>query len=117
MLDGMTIVYRSQVDLFFYVVGSRNENEIILSNVLNCFYDSVSKVLRRHIEKKYLLHSLDLVLLAIDEICDDGIILETDSSQVLSRIDCQGEEIPLSEQTVYDLFKSAKEQIKTSLRN
>ena len=36
MLDGMTIVYRSSVDVFFYVVGSSDENELILSNVLNC---------------------------------------------------------------------------------
>ena len=33
MLDGLTCVYRSNVDLFFYVMGSSNENEVSLSNV------------------------------------------------------------------------------------
>lgn len=28
MLDGMICVYRSNVDLFFYVMGSCNENEV-----------------------------------------------------------------------------------------
>ena len=28
MLDGLTCVYRSNVDLFFYVMGSSNENEV-----------------------------------------------------------------------------------------
>lgn len=28
MLDGMVCVYRSNVDLFFYVLGSSNENEV-----------------------------------------------------------------------------------------
>lgn len=28
MLDGFTIVYRSSVDLFFYVMGSANENGV-----------------------------------------------------------------------------------------
>lgn len=28
MLDGLTCVYRSNVDLFFYVMGSTNENEV-----------------------------------------------------------------------------------------
>lgn len=32
MLDGLTIVYRSNVDLFFYVMGSSQENEV--SNIL-----------------------------------------------------------------------------------
>jgi len=28
MLDGLTCVYRSNVDLFFYVMGSSHENEV-----------------------------------------------------------------------------------------
>ena len=28
MLDGLTIVYRSSVDLYFYVMGSQYENEV-----------------------------------------------------------------------------------------
>lgn len=30
MLDGLTCVYRSNVDLYFYVMGSSHENEVIL---------------------------------------------------------------------------------------
>ncbi len=77
MLDGLTIVYRSSVDLFFYVVGSNRENEIILSSVLNCFYESISQIVRKHLEKKYLIDNMDSVILALDEICDGGILLET----------------------------------------
>jgi len=28
MLEGLTCVYRSNVDLFFYIVGSAQENEV-----------------------------------------------------------------------------------------
>ncbi len=28
MLDGLTIVYRSNVDLYFYIMGSSHENEV-----------------------------------------------------------------------------------------
>lgn len=30
-LEGMTIVYKSSIDLFFYVVGSAQENEVSFS--------------------------------------------------------------------------------------
>lgn len=30
MLDGLTCVYRSNVDLFFYVMGSSHENEVCI---------------------------------------------------------------------------------------
>merc|ERR1719328_96072 len=46
MLDGMICVYKSNVDLFFYVVGSAHENELILHSVLNCFYDAISHLLK-----------------------------------------------------------------------
>lgn len=36
MLDGLTCVYRSNVDLFFYVMGSSNENEVrVINEVLS----------------------------------------------------------------------------------
>jgi hypothetical protein len=115
MLDGMTIVYRSSVDLFFYVIGSTSENEIMLMNLLNCLFDSVSQMLRKNVEKKYLYDNLDLVYLLCDEICDNGVIVESDATQALQRVCFKAEEVPLGEQTVVDVLRSAKEQFKWSI--
>eukprot|EP00126_Sphaerothecum_destruens_P007373 Sdes_comp19821_c0_seq2m11979 len=46
LLEGFTVVYRSNVDLFFYVVGNHEENELMLVSVLNSFYDAVGILLR-----------------------------------------------------------------------
>ena len=66
MLDGVTAVYRSNVDLFFYVIGAQTENEVsarclclqvsccngdflpqlLLLNVLTGLYDTLSQVLK-----------------------------------------------------------------------
>ena len=35
MLDGMTILYRSSVDIYIYVIGSSYENELLLLSVLD----------------------------------------------------------------------------------
>lgn len=72
LLDGIVCVYRSNVDLYFYVMGGADENELILASALNCLYDSVSLVLRKNIEKKTLLENMDIAMLIIDEICDNG---------------------------------------------
>ncbi|XP_071040253.1 coatomer subunit zeta-1 isoform X2 [Parasteatoda tepidariorum] len=100
MLDGLTVVYRSNVDLFFYVMGSCHENELILVSVLNCLYDAVNQILRKNVEKRTLLENLDIILLAIDEICDGGIVLEADSTSVVQRVSVRSDDIPLGEQTV-----------------
>ena len=115
MLDNLTIVYRTNIDLFFYVIGSTSENEIMLSSVLNCLYDSISQILKKNVEKRYLLDYLDAVLLSVDEICDYGILLETDPSQVAQRVSLKDAELPLNEQTVMDVMKSARDQLKWSI--
>ncbi|XP_008469546.1 coatomer subunit zeta-1 isoform X2 [Diaphorina citri] len=115
MLEGLTCVYKSNVDLFFYVMGSSHENELILMSVLNCLYDAISQILRKNVEKRNVLDNLDIVMLALDEICDGGIIQEADSSAVVQRVALRVDDIPLGEQTVAQVFQSAKEQLKWSL--
>ncbi|XP_065655996.1 coatomer subunit zeta-1 isoform X2 [Hydra vulgaris] len=116
MLDGLTVVYRSNVDLYFYVMGSQYENELILVSVLNAFFDAVSTMLRKNVEKRFLMDHLDVVLLAIDELVDGGVILEADSNNIVQRVAVKTDaDVPLTEQTVAQVLQSAKEQLKWSL--
>lgn len=41
-------------------------------SVLNSMYDSISQILRKNVERRGVLDYLDIVMLAIDEICDGG---------------------------------------------
>ncbi|XP_053646197.1 coatomer subunit zeta-1 isoform X2 [Cherax quadricarinatus] len=105
MLDRLTCVYRSNVDLFFYVMGLSHENELILVSVLSCLYDAVSAILRKNVEKRTLLDNLDIIMLALDEICDGGVPLETDPQVVTQRVSLRMEESPFNDQTVTQIIK------------
>uniref|UniRef100_A0A8C5WUZ4 Coatomer subunit zeta n=1 Tax=Laticauda laticaudata TaxID=8630 RepID=A0A8C5WUZ4_LATLA len=115
LLEGLTVVYKSSIDLYFYVIGSSYENELMLMAVLNCLFDSLSQMLRKNVEKRGLLENMEGLFLAVDEIVDGGVILESDPQQVLHRVAVRGEDVPLTEQTVSQVLQSAKEQIKWSL--
>lgn len=166
MLDGMTCIYRNSVDLFFYVMGSANENgvsilatrrtvccflihrgdkliganspvrQLILASVMNCLYESMSHILKKNVEKKSLLDNLDMVILALDEICDGGfvlilhsnsferiltvnlcfrILLESDPNTVVQKVVVKMDDISFNEQTVAQVLQSAREQLKWSL--
>merc|ERR1711868_7558 len=115
LLDGYTITYKTNVDLMFYVIGSADENELLLANVLNCFYESVSLILRKNVEKRAMFRHLENIFLALDEICDQGIVMEIDPQAVFDRLAIRGEDIPLSEQNVTQLYQQVKEQVKWSL--
>jgi hypothetical protein len=44
----------------------------MLNAVLTCLFDALSTMLRKNVEKRYVYENLDLVMLTLDEICDDG---------------------------------------------
>ncbi|KAJ8404008.1 hypothetical protein AAFF_G00343580 [Aldrovandia affinis] len=115
LLEGLTVVYKSNIDLYFYVIGSSHENELMLMSVLNCLFDSLSQMLRKNVEKRALLENMEGLFLAVDEIVDGGVILESDPQQVVHRVALRGDDVPLTEQTVTQVLQSAKEQIKWSL--
>ena len=86
MLDEHQAVYRFLGDLQFYVLGSLEENEILLLDVLTGFCESITILLRNQVEKKCVLENLDLVLLSMDELTEGGLILETDPAVIATRV-------------------------------
>ncbi|CDI97605.1 coatomer protein complex subunit zeta 1 [Echinococcus multilocularis] len=115
LFDGTTCVHRTTSDIYFYIIGDVNENELMLMNVLTCLHDSITQILRGNLEKKTLLDNLELIYLAVDELCDEGIIMEYDSAVLASRVGIKPEETSLSEQTVTQAMQAAREQIKMAL--
>eukprot|EP01103_Thecamoeba_quadrilineata_P012210 TRINITY_DN3092_c0_g1_i1.p1 TRINITY_DN3092_c0_g1~~TRINITY_DN3092_c0_g1_i1.p1 ORF type:complete len:174 (+),score=37.05 TRINITY_DN3092_c0_g1_i1:70-591(+) len=116
MYDNNIGIYKNVVDVYFYVLGSYEENELILADVLNTLFESISILLRNQIDKRAILENLDFVLLAIDEIVDGGIIFESDPKIVASRVSMKSDDdTPLSEQTISQAINAAKEQLTRSL--
>ncbi|XP_055243710.1 coatomer subunit zeta-2 isoform X2 [Gorilla gorilla gorilla] len=112
---GMTIVYKNSIDLFLYVVGSSYENELMLMSVLTCLFESLNHMLRKNVEKRWLLENMDGAFLVLDEIVDGGVILESDPQQVIQKVNFRADDGGLTEQSVAQVLQSAKEQIKWSL--
>lgn len=118
MLDRSLVLYKSCGDVFIYfVANSPFENEIMLFGFLNSFYDALLILLKNSVEKRAILDNLDLILLAIDETIDDGIILELDASNIASRVSKRSDRdsVPLSEQTLSQALRSAQETLARSL--
>jgi len=115
LYDGQTCVFKNNIDLFFYVVGDADENELLLMNVLTTLYEALSLILHKNVEKRVLLSNMDFVLLAVDELCDEGILFEADPAVIAQRVGTKQEDVPLGEQTVAQVLQNAKEQLKWSL--
>ncbi|GAA5887839.1 hypothetical protein JCM6882_000772 [Rhodosporidiobolus microsporus] len=124
LLDNHLILYKQSLDLTFYVVGPAVENELMLHTALVAFYDAVALLLRHQVEKRSILENLDLVVLALDEAIDDGIVLETDPIAIASRVSrprpdaaVNLADIQLNEQSIMQAFTTVRNKIGQSILN
>ncbi|KAH0934005.1 hypothetical protein HID58_011122 [Brassica napus] len=92
LLDSNIIVYKFAQDLHFFVTGGENENELVLSSVLQGFFDAVALLLRNNVEKMEALENLDLIFLCLDEMVDQGVVLETDPNVIAGKVAMQSTE-------------------------
>jgi len=111
--------YRHSLDIIFYIIGPSTENELMLQVAHNAFVDAVSLLLRNQVEKRSILENLDLVLLCLDETIDDGIVVETDSTTIASRVSrpkADATDIVINEQTIMSAYQTMKEKMQQRMQ-
>jgi hypothetical protein len=96
LLDGHTVLYRMDPEVSYFVVGGAEENELVLLSMLNCLYESLQQVVKVSgaIDKRTLLENYEALLLIVDELVDDSVILENNSSNVVSEVSPFTEQVP-----------------------
>ncbi|KAJ1853481.1 Golgi-to-ER vesicle coat component [Coemansia sp. RSA 2703] len=121
LYDGQTVLFTTSSDVYVYLVGDPEENEVMLLAALQGFYEAVSQLVKYDISKRKILDNLDMVVLALDETIDDGIILETDGNVIASNVSKRGVDTidvslsNINEQTIIDAYKQAKERFNLAL--
>jgi hypothetical protein len=123
LLDNRIVLYKNESDVQLVVVGSVDENEVLLYNVILALRDSLHLLFKQSVDKRTIIENYDLVSLAIDEIVDDGVILETDPTIIMQRVSkapAQDVDLrridPFSEQGVSSLANLGKAKLTDWLR-
>mmetsp|Transcript_42326 Transcript_42326/g.82819 ORF Transcript_42326/g.82819 Transcript_42326/m.82819 type:complete len:197 (-) Transcript_42326:158-748(-) len=88
IFDGLITVFRGGRDCFLFVTGDQDENEIILVDVLNTLFQALSTLMP--VDRRSMMDKLDMVLLALDELVDGGVILEIEPSAIVNRVGMRG---------------------------
>ncbi|KAJ6062303.1 uncharacterized protein N7446_006423 [Penicillium canescens] len=123
LYDNRIVVFKMESDVMLYVVGSADENEVLLYNVVLSLRDALGILFKGATDKRTIVENYDLVSLTIDEIIDDGIILETDPVMIASRVsrapaaDAPNmKNIDLSEQGLMNAWEFGKRRLAEGLR-
>ncbi|KAI0821284.1 coatomer protein [Irpex lacteus] len=119
LFDGFLSVYKHSLDLIIYIIADQTANELMLLSALVSFTDAASMLLRNQLEKRSVLENLDLVLLCLDETIDDGVIVETDSTAIASRVSrpkADTTEIVINEQTLMSAYLTVKDKVQQRIQ-
>ena len=86
LLDKYVVLYKQLSDVIVAMLTDPQENEIFVQMALNCIVDGFDRIFERGFDKKIALEYYDKIAIAIDEVIDDGIILETNSEALADRV-------------------------------
>lgn len=116
------IVYKQVNDVILVLVANLDENESLIFSLLFNLYEALNILLDNTFDKLTILEKYDMTSLCIDEAIDDGIILEMDSSVLVSRVtnppaninlsqDLNLNKLDLSEKGLLNAFSFATKKI------
>lgn len=119
--DALNILLRYDATLFYSQLACSGQLAVLSRlQALTCIFLSPS---RASTDKRTIVENYDLVTLAIDEIVDDGIILETDPVLIASRVSKPPAQdapnmknIDLSEQGLLNAWEFGKRRLAEQLR-
>lgn len=69
-----------------FVIGSEDDNYLIVSSVLDCLHQCLDDAFSHSINRESLTGNMTAVILIIDELIDGGVIMSTDAETILERI-------------------------------
>lgn len=83
-VEDFVAIFRCYTDMTIYVIGdAKNDNELILGTVLNTIHDCFDTIFKHNVERKSLINNMTGVILVIDELIDQGIIMQLDPAIIL----------------------------------
>ena len=85
-VDNYVAIFRSYQDFTIFIIGHNEDNELILTVLLDCIHECFDRIFASSIERKSLIDNMSGVILVIDELIDQGVIMHTDPNVILARI-------------------------------
>lgn len=121
VFDNKVVCYKSSVDLMLYTISGTEENELMIYAVVMAIREAMEMLLRVSVDKRSLLENYDLLSLVVDEVVDDGIVLETDAVTISTRVSRaptggeNGMPLDFSEKGLMNAYQIAKQKLRDQI--
>mmetsp|Transcript_60434 Transcript_60434/g.129607 ORF Transcript_60434/g.129607 Transcript_60434/m.129607 type:complete len:195 (+) Transcript_60434:81-665(+) len=121
VIDDYTVIYQACNDIVVCAVAACSENELVVLQLVEGIYAAMSSIaqgssfLSSGLTKQLVLDNLSDVLFILDEVTDDGIIMETEEEKITSRIKMIDETEVTNAAQAEQLFQKATQSAKAKI--
>jgi len=96
IIDEQLVLFRGISDVLVIIVADELENEMVLMQLVDGIFDSLitcccSSIMSQGLSKRAVLEKLERAILILDEVQDDGIILEIEEDKICHRVKMHGD--------------------------
>mmetsp|Transcript_1189 Transcript_1189/g.2410 ORF Transcript_1189/g.2410 Transcript_1189/m.2410 type:complete len:195 (+) Transcript_1189:90-674(+) len=121
VIDDYTVIFQACNDVVVAAVALPTENELVVMQLVEGVYNAMSNAcagqsfLSSGLNKQLILDSLSDVLFILDEVTDNGMIMETDDEKISARIKMIDETEVTQSAQAEQMFQKATQSAKTKL--
>jgi len=121
VIDEYTILFQACNDVIVCAVASPTENELVVMQLVEGIFATMSSItqgssfLSSGLTKQLVLDGLADVLFILDEVMDDGIIMETDEDKITARVKMIDETEAAGSAQAEQMFQKATQSAKSKL--
>lgn len=120
VIDDFTVLFQAVNDVVLCAVAAPNENELIVLSMMEGIYAAMtgaaqSNFLSTGMTKQLVLDNLADVLFILDEVTDDGVIMETEEEKISARIKMIDETEVTQAAQAEQMFAKATQSAKNKL--
>ena len=81
-----TVIFKVINHLQIFLIHDEEENSVLMESVIDCLYDVMKMLTNDPYEGKNIFTHLEDLILAVDEIIDEGLIVTIDPKLVFERV-------------------------------
>jgi len=118
IIDDHLVIFKSMNDVFVCVVSSTQENEMILMQLVDGLFASLSSTVctslfAQGLSKRAVLEGMEMTILILDEVQDDGVVMEIEEEKIVARVKMHAS--TGDTQNTSDAFAKATESTKNKI--
>jgi hypothetical protein len=85
-LNEFLIVSKINKEIAIFFGAHEEDNECIVSNLLDIFEECLENITKNNLSKKSIMENYQQLALLIDEMIDEGIVINTDSEALENKV-------------------------------